>query len=1666
MRILGTILLTLIVTLGFSQVDPEQIYQAPGRDYVLLSTDTLNSSYPINGIYVPTRLKDSIFFKSDSICISIFDDGRPEKCLLMPEGGGGSSDTLSYWIFQVNGGVDDTIYQAERINLVAGTRITITGGTDNPTINADSCLQRLEQLTDSTFQITDCAGSPLDTILISGSGGGGGTITLPKSRFVFTDPITGELTTNGTWGDSLLLYNGGTRYGQIDDKGNVSWGWLAAGSGNNNTRIGGRAGYRNQGDHNTYLGFQSGYLSLSDTHLRNTAIGYETAYEASGDDNLYMGQHSGWYNISDYSVYLGAESGYMTVSPSGSSDNNLAMGYQAARDAEGDNNVYLGNQSGYGTLGSNNIFIGSISTLVGSYSDRFALGGPSDFFMDGDMSTDSLTLNSTLTIRDIPAMSSPDSMVVIGPDHELNSYPISGLQTAPDSLEIRGDSIGIVNSNAVRLFDIIDTTGFSIDTDSQSLSLINDTLSISRGNSVVLSEYRDTVKLKPFHEVWTNSDSTLTVNAGFDTLVTYNDSIRWKLLDNRIDAIALGKGARSDHYNSTALGARAFPYLQDTLVHPFNSTQVDTANEWIDGLGSFISHLNDLGYQTGDIVVIKWSLTSGEMPFIDTAQDLRVAEGIHAFTITSPSLLSPVQFGFDSVPTGAYTLQANQYLTGSTAIGHDAVVDKANQIALGDSTSQELKLGDSIRMKIDTNYTHFQLVGFDSTYNQLIPIDAAAFGFTPDADWYELEVDAPPGDINDDIYTLGQVVIAADTSINTYYLQVPAPNGNAINVRDPYDDDVEIMWSGDTYSWVWRQLDEYFELKDGGAPGEGTGVYINAIHGYNDPAAILELQADGGMQWSNYGIGSPRNGGSDFYAIPFVDGGGGVYQLRPDDFLDSLDLSDIGDSSGVVIPTGQVYFGNNTRAPEGSDSLFWATATGRLGIGTNSPAANVHIYDSGNNYMRFEGAGDYTEFRQIATQLRINNNVASGNAGIDLNPVPLNGSSSAFFRFFRETNTTGSSYFGIYEGDGSASQNSIFYGKGGHSYLNGANTDLYFGVGTSSPNATLNVDGTVRLDNLAADGVSGVLYYDAENDIGKRSLANLQSDLGVLWTDGGTTSYLTSTSDRVHIGGTSASRKLQVTQNAASNVGQLRLENTNASGDATLEMGAGGVYGAIGMDNSGDLIIAHHDNVDASRAIFVNASANVGIAISPSYRLDVNGTFHASGAWYDSSGDAGTSGQVLSSTGSASNWIDVADNSSTNELQNLSYTAATRVMAISSGTNATIPLFTSSAPGLVGASGGGTTNFLRADGSWAAPSGGGGGGGIYDGSDNLTSGTTTATILSGSVFNFQYNTGDSELTISGTGTFLRSNPSGASNAVELDAGGVSIEAASGDQIDLNVAGGTNEIVIDGTDVYINDGMLVGGSSANYLRLGSTSGYAWAGHVDGGFGGKGVFFYDDPGEILIDGEDVTITADDEININSGGNILIDPSSSKTVTIEGLRQFIGGTTAQQLAIYAQATGPVIYNETELSGAHGSDDSYIFLENSGDIDMSARSAVGSDINLLVNDRVYVEGDLDYTGDLSDVSDRRLKKNIRSIEDPYSKILALRPVHYNMKSDNSHEYGYIAQDYQNVFPDQVKTTGDHDYLAIIKGSAEVYTTAAVQQLIKEVQQLKSEIETLKSRK
>lgn len=76
-----------------------------------------------------------------------------------------------------------------------------------------------------------------------------------------------------------------------------------------------------------------------------------------------------------------------------------------------------------------------------------------------------------------------------------------------------------------------------------------------------------------------------------------------------------------------------------------------------------------------------------------------------------------------------------------------------------------------------------------------------------------------------------------------------------------------------------------------------------------------------------------------------------------------------------------------------------------------------------------------------------------------------------------------------------------------------------------------------------------------------------------------------------------------------------------------------------------------------------------------------------------------------------------------------------------------------------------------------------------------------------------------------------------------------------------------------------------------------------------------------------------------------------------------------------------------------------------------------------------VYASGNMAYTGSISDVSDRKFKKNIEEFE-ALDQVMRLRPKTYEMKREefkrmnlaSGRRYGFIAQELQEIFPDLVK--------------------------------------------
>jgi hypothetical protein len=114
-------------------------------------------------------------------------------------------------------------------------------------------------------------------------------------------------------------------------------------------------------------------------------------------------------------------------------------------------------------------------------------------------------------------------------------------------------------------------------------------------------------------------------------------------------------------------------------------------------------------------------------------------------------------------------------------------------------------------------------------------------------------------------------------------------------------------------------------------------------------------------------------------------------------------------------------------------------------------------------------------------------------------------------------------------------------------------------------------------------------------------------------------------------------------------------------------------------------------------------------------------------------------------------------------------------------------------------------------------------------------------------------------------------------------------------------------------------------------------------------------------------------------------------------------------------------------------------------------------------------VAGDIHYTGTLTDVSDIRLKQNIRPLRGSLQKISRLNGISFQMKNGLSRgrELGLSAQDVQQVFPELVHTDTDEagtlsvNYIGLIAPMIE-----AIKELQAENARLEARLEQLESRR
>lgn len=279
----------------------------------------------------------------------------------------------------------------------------------------------------------------------------------------------------------------------------------------------------------------------------------------------------------------------------------------------------------------------------------------------------------------------------------------------------------------------------------------------------------------------------------------------------------------------------------------------------------------------------------------------------------------------------------------------------------------------------------------------------------------------------------------------------------------------------------------------------------------------------------------------------------------------------------------------------------------------------------------------------------------------------------------------------------------------------------------------------------------------------------------------------------------------------------ISAENTELTLAVPGHQGAGGAAG-VGVPTGGTTgqILEKVSNTDydtqwadAPIGNITGVTAGTGLSgggTSGNVTLNLNASIDAL-TDVDTTTTPPTNGQALAWDNANSEWIPM-DMAGTANLGYIAGSSSGEVTS-STGTNATIPGFTSTNAGLAGASGGGTTNFLRADGTWTNP----------PGTTNLTYTTaaTTGTINSSTGTNAtipKFTSTDAGLVHGsggGTANFLRADGTWDAPSTNL---GYTPAASQGTVTSSN---GTSAILPEFTSTEAGLVSGSGGGTTNYLR---------------------------------------------------------------------------------------------------------------------------------------------------------------------------------------------------------------------------------------------------------
>ena len=292
------------------------------------------------------------------------------------------------------------------------------------------------------------------------------------------------------------------------------------------------------------------------------------------------------------------------------------------------------------------------------------------------------------------------------------------------------------------------------------------------------------------------------------------------------------------------------------------------------------------------------------------------------------------------------------------------------------------------------------------------------------------------------------------------------------------------------------------------------------------------------------------------------------------------------DTVSAIGSNGQLTF-NNSSTMAGASNLYWDETNDRLGVGLSSPNAKLHVRESGLFTNAGTDAGtSYVPTTPILTVTTDGNGTAS--AAFEDNAVFKVGIGGA------DTGNVTTEHFRV-------------------------NLSGDVGIGTSNPNAKLEVAGAVSVTSLT---VNGTAVTGGSDNLGDHTATqNIQLGSYYLSGDGDDEGIIVDSSGNVAIGKAVPNTRLDVSHSGA-NTGALRLGDVDTlSNDTGIYFRTSGTAYLGTSSAQGDVRIMSNTFGGYDEGITVKNGGNVGIGTtSPNATLDVAGTVSSTGAQVSGTG--------------------------------------------------------------------------------------------------------------------------------------------------------------------------------------------------------------------------------------------------------------------------------------------------------------------------------------------------------------------------------------------------------------------------------------------------------------